>query len=336
MVEMLEFYCSHIIVGLKFNSHMRRKFMTNRIVKIATRKSPLALWQAEYVRDALIALHPDLQVELAKMSTQGDKILDVPLAKVGGKGLFVKELEQGMLAGDADIAVHSMKDVPVEFPEGLHLPVVCQREDPRDAFVSNQYQSLENLPIGAKVGTSSLRRECQLRAYRPDLDVLPLRGNVNTRLAKLDAGDYDAIILASAGLKRLGFEDRIRSALTPEQSLPAIGQGAVGIETRVDDEEINALIAPLRCPETWIVVSAERALNKRLGGGCQVPIAGYAILDNDKIWLRGLVGRPDGSLMLRSEITGQAADAEALGIQLAEDLLSQGADRILAEVYGNE
>ncbi len=204
MVEMLEFYCSHIIVRLKFNSHMRRKFMTNRIVKIATRKSPLALWQAEYVRDALIALHPDLQVELAKMSTQGDKILDVPLAKVGGKGLFVKELEQGMLAGDADIAVHSMKDVPVEFPEGLHLPVVCQREDPRDAFVSNQYQSLENLPIGAKVGTSSLRRECQLRAYRPDLDVLPLRGNVNTRLAKLDAGDYDAIILASAGLKRLG------------------------------------------------------------------------------------------------------------------------------------
>jgi hydroxymethylbilane synthase len=270
------------------------------------------------------------------MSTQGDKILDVPLAKVGGKGLFVKELEQGMLAGDADIAVHSMKDVPVEFPEGLHLPVVCQREDPRDAFVSNQYQSLENLPIGAKVGTSSLRRECQLRAYRPDLDVLPLRGNVNTRLAKLDAGDYDAIILASAGLKRLGFEDRIRSALTPEQSLPAIGQGAVGIETRVDDEEINALIAPLRCPETWIVVSAERALNKRLGGGCQVPIAGYAILDNDKIWLRGLVGRPDGSLMLRSEITGQAADAEALGIRLAEDLLSQGADKILAEVYGNE
>ncbi|MFW5451482.1 MAG: hydroxymethylbilane synthase [Methylophagaceae bacterium] len=308
--------------------------MTNRTVKIATRKSPLAIWQAEYVRDALIELHPDLQVELVRMSTQGDKILDVPLAKVGGKGLFVKELEQGMLMGEADIAVHSMKDVPVEFPEGLHLPVVCQREDPRDAFVSNHYQSLDDLPIGAKVGTSSLRRECQLRTSRSDLEVLPLRGNVNTRLAKLDAGDYDAIILASAGLKRLGFEERIRSALTPEQSLPAIGQGAVGIETRINDEEINTLIAPLRCPETWIVVSAERALNKRLAGGCQVPIAGYALLENDEIWLRGLVGRPDGSLMLRAEINGKAEDAEQLGEALAEDLLSQGADKILAEVYG--
>jgi len=309
--------------------------MTNRTVKIATRKSPLALWQAEYVREALIALHPDLQVELVRMSTQGDKILDVPLAKVGGKGLFVKELEQGMLAGDADIAVHSMKDVPVDFPEGLHLPVVCQREDPRDAFVSNQYQSIDKLPPGAKVGTSSLRRECQLRTSRPDLEVLPLRGNVNTRLAKLDAGDYDAIILAAAGLKRLGFDDRIRSSLTPEQSLPAIGQGAVGIETRINDDEINALIAPLRCPETWIVVTAERALNKRLAGGCQVPIAGYAVLNNGEIWLRGLVGRPDGTLMLRSEVSGKAEDAEALGIQLAEDLLSQGADKILAEVYGD-
>lgn len=308
--------------------------MTNRTVKIATRKSPLAMWQAEFVRDELIKLHPDLHVELVKMSTQGDKILDVPLAKVGGKGLFVKELEQGMLAGDADIAVHSMKDVPVEFPEGLHLPVVCPREDPRDAFVSNSYQSLDDLPQGAKVGTSSLRRECQLRTDRPDLDVIPLRGNVNTRLAKLDAGDYDAIILASAGLKRLGFEDRIRSALSPEQSLPAIGQGAVGIETRVDDDEVNALIAPLRCPDTWITVSAERALNKRLAGGCQVPIAGYALLENGEIWLRGLVGRPDGSEMLRAEVSGKAEDAEALGIALAEDLLSQGADKILADVYG--
>ncbi len=310
--------------------------MINRIVKIATRKSPLAIWQAEYVRDALMALHPGLRVELVRMSTQGDKILDVPLAKVGGKGLFVKELEQGMLAGEADIAVHSMKDVPVEFPQGLHLPVVCQREDPRDAFVSNHYPSLDDLPVGAKVGTSSLRRECQLRTSRPDLEVLPLRGNVNTRLAKLDADDYDAIILASAGLKRLGFEDRIRSALTPEQSLPAIGQGAVGIETRIDDDEINALVAPLRCPETWIVVSAERALNKRLAGGCQVPIAGYALLENDEIWLRGLVGKPDGSLMLRAEITGKAEDAEKLGVAVAEDLLSQGADKILAEVYGKE
>ncbi|MDT8370692.1 MAG: hydroxymethylbilane synthase [Gammaproteobacteria bacterium] len=309
--------------------------MTNRIVKIATRKSALALWQAEYVRDALVAHHPDLQVELIKISTQGDKILDVPLAKVGGKGLFVKELEQGMLVGDADIAVHSMKDVPVEFPQGLHLPVICEREDPRDAFVSNNYASLDDLPHGARVGTSSLRRECQLRATRPDLTVLSLRGNVNTRLAKLDAGEYDAIILAAAGLKRLGFEDRIRSALTPEQSLPAIGQGAVGIETRVDDDEINALIAPLSCVKTSIVVKAERAMNKRLAGGCQVPIGGFALLNGDELWLRGLVGRPDGTEMLYAQVRGKAGDAEMLGIQLAEDLLSQGADKILADVYGD-
>jgi hydroxymethylbilane synthase len=308
--------------------------MSNKVVRIATRKSPLALWQAEFVRDSLIALHPDLQVEFVKMSTQGDKILDTPLAKVGGKGLFVKELEVGMLAGEADIAVHSMKDVPVEFPEGLHLPVVCKREDPRDAFVSNNYQSIDELPQGAKVGTSSLRRECQLRSYRPDLEVLPLRGNVNTRLRKLDEGNYDAIILATAGLKRLGFEDRIKSKLSPEQSLPAIGQGAVGIETRVDDEWINALIAPLRCPETWIVVTAERAMNKRLAGGCQVPIAGFALLEDGKIWMRGLVGRPDGSEMLSAEVNGTAEQAESLGIQLAEELLSQGAEKILADVYG--
>jgi len=309
--------------------------MTNRTLKIATRKSPLAMWQAEYVRDELIKLHPTLQVELVKMSTQGDKILDVPLAKVGGKGLFVKELELGMLAGEADIAVHSMKDVPVAFPAGLHLPVICERADPRDAFVSNNYVSIDDLPQGATVGTSSLRRECQLRTYRPDLVVLPLRGNVNTRLAKLDAGGFDAIILAAAGLNRLGFADRIRSALTPEQSLPAIGQGAVGIETRTDDTEVNALIAPLRCDKTWIAVSAERALNARLAGGCQVPIAGYALLEGDEIWLRGLVGRPDGSEMLRAEIRGKATAAVALGVAVAEDLLAQGADKILADVYGS-
>jgi hydroxymethylbilane synthase len=309
--------------------------MTNRTVKIATRKSPLAMWQAEFVRDALLALHPGIQVDLVKMTTQGDKILDVPLAKIGGKGLFVKELEQGMLAGDADIAVHSMKDVPMAFPEGLHLPVICSREDPFDAFVSNNHASVDDLPQGAKVGTSSLRRECQLRASRPDLQILTLRGNVNTRLAKLDAGEYDAIILASAGLKRLGMHARIKSTLSAEQSLPAVGQGAVGIETRIDDAEINALIAPLMCPETWIVVSAERAMNKRLAGGCQVPIAGYAILDNGNIWLRGLVGRPDGTLTLRAEVRGKAEDAESLGIALAEDLLSQGANAILAAVYGD-
>ncbi len=291
------------------------------------------MWQAEFVRDALINLHPGLQVELVKMSTQGDKILDTPLAKVGGKGLFVKELEQGMLAGDADIAVHSMKDVPMAFPEGLHLPVICQREDPRDAFVSNHYACLAELPSGAKVGTSSLRRECQLREARPDLEILSLRGNVNTRLAKLDEGQYDAIILASAGLKRLGFEARIKSALAPEYSLPAVGQGAVGIETRVDDE-INELIMPLRCSETWTIVTAERAMNTRLAGGCQVPIAGYAILNEDELWLRGLVGKPDGSLILRAEARAKSEDAEKLGIAVAEDLLAQGADKILAEVYG--
>lgn len=293
------------------------------------------MWQAEFVRDRLLELHPDLEIELVKMTTQGDKILDTPLAKIGGKGLFVKELEQGMLAGDADIAVHSIKDVPMHLPEGLHLPVICQREDPRDAFVSNTYASLADLPAGSKVGTSSLRRECQLRTHRPDLEVLPLRGNVNTRLAKLDDGQFDAIILASAGLKRLGFEDRIREAMTPEQSLPAVGQGAVGIETRVDDVEINALLAPLRCPRTWIVVSAERAMNRRLAGGCQVPIAGFALIDGDEVWLRGLVGMPDGSQMLTADARARVEDAEALGDAIAENLLAQGADKILAEVYGD-
>jgi len=293
------------------------------------------MWQAKFVRDRLLELHPDLEIELVKMTTQGDKILDTPLAKIGGKGLFVKELEQGMLAGDADIAVHSIKDVPMHLPEGLHLPVICQREDPRDAFVSNTYASLADLPAGSKVGTSSLRRECQLRTHRPDLEVLPLRGNVNTRLAKLDDGQFDAIILASAGLKRLGFEDRIREAMTPEQSLPAVGQGAVGIETRVDDVEINALLAPLRCPRTWIVVSAERAMNRRLAGGCQVPIAGFALIDGDEVWLRGLVGMPDGSQMLTADARARVEDAEALGEAIAENLLAQGADKILAEVYGD-
>ena len=293
------------------------------------------MWQAEFVRDRLLELHPELEIELVKMTTQGDKILDTPLAKVGGKGLFVKELEQGMLAGDADIAVHSMKDVPMAFPEGLHLPVICQREDPRDAFVSNTYASLADLPAGSKVGTSSLRRECQLRTNRPDLEVLPLRGNVNTRLAKLDDGQFDAIILASAGLKRLGFEDRIREAIAPEQSLPAVGQGAVGIETRIDDDEINALLAPLRCPRTWIVVSAERAMNRRLAGGCQVPIAGFALIDGNDVWLRGLVGMPDGSQMLTADARARVEDAEALGEAIAENLLAQGADKILAEVYGD-
>ena len=262
-------------------------------LRIATRKSPLALWQAEYVRDQLLHHHPDLQVELVKMSTQGDKILDTPLAKVGGKGLFVKELETGMLNGDADIAVHSMKDVPVELPEGLHLAVICPREDPRDAFVSNTYATFESLPQGARLGTSSLRRQCQLSALRPDLEVLDLRGNVNTRLQKLADGGYDAIILAAAGLIRLEMADKITEYLDTTVSLPAIGQGAVGIECRVDDERVNNLIAPLNDPDTHIRVLAERAMNHRLQGGCQVPIAGYAELSNGVLLMRGLVGRSE-------------------------------------------
>jgi hydroxymethylbilane synthase len=305
----------------------------SNIVRIATRKSPLALWQAEFVRDSLLALHPELKVELVKMVTQGDKILDTPLAKVGGKGLFVKELEVGMLKGDADIAVHSMKDVPVEFPEGLHLAVICEREDPRDAFVSNDFESIEDLPEGAKVGTSSLRRMCQIRHWRSDLEILDLRGNVNTRLRKLDEGEYDAIILACAGLKRLGFDSRIRSHLDPGFSLPAIGQGAVGIECRSDDSYINELIAPLNHPATRTRVLAERAMNLRLEGGCQVPIGGYAELDGDTILIRGLVGRPDGSEMVRGEIAGRADEAEYLGTALAEDLLARGAGDILKDVY---
>lgn len=302
-------------------------------LRIATRKSPLALWQAEYVRDQLLRHHPDLQVELIKMSTQGDKILDTPLAKVGGKGLFVKELETGMLNGEADIAVHSMKDVPVELPEGLHLAVICPREDPRDAFVSNTCETFNSLPEGARLGTSSLRRQCQLSALRPDLEVLDLRGNVNTRLKKLDDGEYDAIILAAAGLKRLEMAARITEYLDPAVSLPAIGQGAVGIECRVDDERVNRLIAPLNDPDTHIRVLAERAMNHRLQGGCQVPIAGYAELSKGVLFMRGLVGQVDGSVILRGEIAGRPEAAEELGVVLAEDLISRGAEAILAKLH---
>ena len=307
--------------------------MSHRTIRIATRKSPLAMWQAEHVAARLQQIHPDLQVELLGMSTQGDKILDTPLAKIGGKGLFIKELEQGMLDGQADIAVHSMKDVPVELPEGLHLPVIMQREDPRDAFVSNEYTSLNELPDGACVGTASLRRQSQLLEYRSDLVIKPLRGNVNTRLRKLDEGEYDAIILASAGLIRLGFETRITARIGPEQSLPAIGQGAVGIECRRDDQAINKLIAPLHHAETAYCVAAERAMNQRLNGGCQVPIAGYAMLESGQLWLRGLVGEPDGSRIIRGEVEAGTEEAEAMGIGLAEKLLEWGADEILNTLY---
>ncbi len=307
--------------------------MAARTLKIATRKSPLAMWQANFVKDRLEALYPELQVELVPMSTQGDKILDTPLAKVGGKGLFVKELETAMLEGRADIAVHSMKDVPVEFPEGLGLHTICEREDPRDAFVSNRFTAIDELPQGAVVGTSSLRRQCQLRAARPDLVIRDLRGNVNTRLAKLDAGEYDAIILAAAGLKRLEMAHRITAFIEPEQSLPANGQGAVGIECRLDDHELHTLLAPLEHPETRIRVLTERAMNRALQGGCQVPIGAYALVEGEEVWLRGLVGSPDGSRVIRDEIRGPLADGEALGHTLAQRLLADGADAILAEVY---
>jgi hydroxymethylbilane synthase len=299
-------------------------------IRIATRKSPLAMWQAEHVAAALTRLHLGLQVEIVGMTTRGDQLLDAPLAKVGGKGLFVKELELGMLAGDADIAVHSMKDVPVSFPAGLHLAAILEREDPHDAFVSNRFEALAALPEGARVGTSSLRRQCQLAVRRPDLEIAPLRGNVNTRLRKLDDGEFDAIILAAAGLIRLGFGARIRAPIDAADSLPAIGQGAIGIECRSDDDRVHRLIAPLHHPATAERVMAERAMNARLQGGCQVPIAGHAVHDAGGLHLRGLVGMPDGSRVMRAERRGPAADAERLGNEVAEDLIDQGANEVLA------
>ncbi|WP_141237641.1 hydroxymethylbilane synthase [Vibrio metoecus] len=307
--------------------------MTETPIRIATRQSPLALWQANYVKDALMAAHPGLQVELVTMVTRGDVILDTPLAKVGGKGLFVKELEVAMLEGRADLAVHSMKDVPVDFPEGLGLVTICEREDPRDAFVSNTYAKIDDLPSGAVVGTCSLRRQCQLKSARPDFVIKELRGNVGTRLSKLDAGEYDAIILAAAGLKRLGLESRIRNFIEPEQSLPAVGQGAVGIECRLDDQRVRELLAPLNHTDTADRVRCERAMNLTLQGGCQVPIGSYALLEGDHIWLRALVGEPDGSQIVRGEIRGPRSEAEQLGITLAEQLLEQGAKEILDRLY---
>lgn len=305
-------------------------------LRIATRKSALALWQAEYVKARLEALHPGLEVVLVPLVSRGDKILDVPLAKVGGKGLFVKELEHALLNDEADIAVHSMKDVPMEFPEGLGLSVICEREDPRDAWVSSTYESIDALPAGSVVGTSSLRRQSQLLAARPDLTVKFLRGNVNTRLAKLDAGEYDGIILASAGLIRLEMPERIRQFIEPEQCLPAGGQGAVGIECRTADEQTQALIAPLHHDKTAEQVLAERALNRRLEGGCQVPIACYAIEKDGQLWLRGLVANPDGSEVIFDEITGSPDSCEAMGVALAERLLAAGADAILKAIYAEQ
>ncbi|MDR3056357.1 MAG: hydroxymethylbilane synthase [Zoogloeaceae bacterium] len=297
---------------------------------IASRESRLALWQAEHVQARLAALNPGVVVSILGMTTQGDQILDRPLAQIGGKGLFIKELETAMLEGRADLAVHSLKDVPMDMPEGFTLAAICARENPRDAFVSNRYARLEDLPPGAVVGTSSLRREALLRRRYPRLIIKSLRGNLDTRLKKLDAGDYDAIILAAAGLIRLGLKARIRAVLTPEQSLPAPGQGALGIEIRTGHQNAAAHVAALHDAPTAHCVTAERAFSRALGGSCQVPLGGYAILNDGQLWLRGFIATPDGQTMLEGEICGDPTDAENLGNALAADLRARGADAILA------
>jgi len=313
--------------------------MKNKII-IGTRGSALALWQAEWVKAKLEQLCPGLRVELNRIKTTGDKILDVPLAQVGGKGLFVKEIEEALIEGKADIAVHSMKDVPTAFPCGLHLPVICEREDSRDAFISGMKDSrvkinkFDALPHGAKIGTSSLRRSCQLLNKKPDLQIKQLRGNLNTRLKKLDEGMFDAIILAVAGVRRLGWEDRITEILSYDLSLPAIGQGAVGIECRIEDDFLNSLISPLNHHETSICVRAERALLKHLEGGCQVPIAAHAAIQNNILTISGLVGSVAGDRIVRHCIQGSPVDPESLGVQLAVELIARGAEEILGEVYG--
>jgi hydroxymethylbilane synthase len=303
-----------------------------KTLRIATRQSPLALWQAEEVGRRLQTLHTGLEIELVKIRTRGDKILDTALNKVGGKALFVKELENGLFDDRADIAVHSMKDVPMELPPGLHLPVVIERGDPHDAFVSNQYSHPGEMPAGGRIGSSSLRRQTQLRARYPELLVETLRGGVGTRLQKLDDGEFDAIILAASGLKRLGLDERITRSLAAGESLPAVGQGAIGIECREDDSVTGTLIGPLHHEPTWQCVRAERAMNRRLNGGCQVPIAGHAVhVDDGELWLRGMVGDPTGRHIIHGEVRGAVEQGEAMGRWLAEDFLNRGAGAILAE-----
>ncbi len=302
------------------------------ILTIATRESPLALWQAHHIRDRLMALHPSLTVELLGMTTQGDQILDSPLARIGGKGLFVKELEHAMAAGRADLAVHSLKDVPMVLPEGFDLVTIPTREDPRDALVSNQYTRLSDIPAGARVGTSSLRRQAQLKARFPHLVIDTLRGNVNTRLRKLDEGQYAAIILAAAGLKRLGFDSRIAALLEPEESLPAVGQGALGIEICSGRADVAALLAPLNDATTAACVRAERAMSRALQGGCQAPIGGYAVLKEGQIHLRAFVAELDGSVVLRAEVWGDPGDPEAIGLAAAQQLFDQGAEALMAKL----
>ena len=301
------------------------------MLKIATRKSPLALWQAEFVKSKLEAIYPDLKVELVKMTTQGDQILNSPLSKIGGKSLFIKELEVGIMEGRADIAVHSMKDVPYELPQGFEIGAILERESPFDAFVSNDFNSIQDLPIGAKLGSCSLRRIVQVKAMRPDLEILDLRGNVNTRLKKLDDGEYDAIILACSGLTRLGFDNRIKQDLSPDDSLPAVGQGALGIEIKANDHEISSLIKPLIHQKTQIEVNAERALNTGLQGGCSVAIGAFATSEDSKLTLSGMVGNVDSGEIIRVQETGETSKPIDLGIRAAKKLLSLGARELLNE-----
>jgi hydroxymethylbilane synthase len=301
------------------------------VLKIATRKSPLALWQAEFVKSKLEAIYPDLKVELVKMTTQGDQILNSPLSKIGGKSLFIKELEVGIIEGRADIAVHSMKDVPYELPQGFEIGAILERESPFDAFVSNDFNSIQDLPIGAKLGSCSLRRIVQVKAMRPDLEILDLRGNVNTRLKKLDDGEYDAIILACSGLTRLGFDNRIKQDLSPDDSLPAVGQGALGIEIKANDHEISSLIKPLIHQKTQIEVNAERALNTALQGGCSVAIGAFATSEDSKLTLSGMVGNVDSGEIIRVQETGETSKPIDLGIRAAKKLLSLGARGLLNE-----
>ena len=304
-------------------------------IRIGTRGSALALWQAEWVKSEIEKRYPGMTVTLTKIKTTGDKILDVPLAKVGGKGLFVKEIEEAMLANEIDIAVHSMKDVPTFFPDGLHLACITKREDPRDALLSRNKVMFKDLPKGANVGTSSLRRQAQLMNVRPDFVIHQLRGNVDTRLRKLKEGQFDAIILAAAGVKRLGLAENVTEYIDPGISLPAIGQGALGIECRVDDRELNDLIAFFNHADSRTCVTGERALLRRLEGGCQVPIACYGQMMDGKLHLTGLVGSVDGKRIIKDSIEGAPDKAEKLGVTLAEKLLTQGADVILREVYGH-
>ncbi len=301
------------------------------MLKIATRKSPLALWQAEFVKSKLETIYPDLKVELVKMTTQGDQILNSPLSKIGGKSLFIKELEVGIMEGRADIAVHSMKDVPYELPQGFEIGAILERESPFDAFVSNDFNSIQDLPIGAKLGSCSLRRIVQVKAIRPDLEILDLRGNVNTRLKKLDDGEYDAIILACSGLTRLGFDNRIKQDLSPDDSLPAVGQGALGIEIKANDHEISNLIKPLIHQKTQIEVNAERALNTTLQGGCSVAIGAFATSEDSKLTLSGMVGNVDSGEIIRIQETGETSKPIDLGIRAAKKLLSLGARELLNE-----